>query len=158
MQIRKPNSEHLKERFGFKITDGNYRIAFKSVVQKNFDPHQVGHDMTLEELIIGWDDFVTDLEQGYDMTSYEFDNDMEICRKPVDLLVNSELLSEFPEHQTALSIINHIDDRFRALSQEHEKLAKFEPWWKKRFLTKASSEYFDTVAVDLTNIPIERTD
>jgi hypothetical protein len=157
VQIRKPYSEHLKERFGFEITDDNYRLAFKSEVEKNFDPNQVGHGMILEELIIGWDDFLIDLEQGYDMTSYEFDNDMDIWREPVDLLVNSKLLSEFPEYQTTLSIINEIDNRFRTISQEHEKLARFEPWWKKRFLTKASSEYFDTAAVDIINIQIERT-
>ncbi|MEQ8473623.1 MAG: hypothetical protein RIC35_20665 [Marinoscillum sp.] len=158
MQIRKPFSEHLKERFDFEITDDNYRLAFKSEVEKNFDPNQFGHDMILEELIIGWDDFVADLELGYDMSSYEFDNDMDIWRKPVDLLSNSELLNEFPEHRTTLNIINQIDNRFRRITQEHEKLANLEPWWKKRFLTKASSEYFDTVAVDVTNIQIERTD
>ncbi|MEQ9303773.1 MAG: hypothetical protein RJQ14_07645, partial [Marinoscillum sp.] len=138
MQIRKPFSEHLKERFDFEITDYNYRLTFKSEVEKKFTPNQVGHGMILEELIIGWDDFVADLEQGYDMSSYEFDNDMSIWRKPVDLLVNSKVLVEFSEHQTTLNIITEIDTRFKAISQEHENLAKFEPWLKKRFLTKAS--------------------
>lgn len=133
MQIRKPFSDHLKERFDFEITDDNYRLAFKSEVETNLAPNQVGYDMILEELIIGWDDFVAELEIGYDMTSYEFDNDMDIWRKPVDLLVSSELLTEFPEHHTTLNIINRIDNRFRAISQEHEKLANFEPWWRKRF-------------------------
>ena len=158
MQIRKPFSDHLKERFDFEITDDNYRLAFKSGVEKNFDPNQVGHDTIMEELFIGWDDFVADLEQGYDMTSYEFDIDMDIWREPVELLINSEPLAKFPEHQTTLNIINQIDIRFRAISQEHEKLKNFEPWWRKRFLIKASSEYFDTVSLDVSDISVERTD
>jgi hypothetical protein len=158
MQVRKPFSEKLKERFDYQINDDQYRLAFKSEMEKNFDPNMVGHDLILEELIIGWDDFVIELEEGYDMTSYEFDNDMDIWREPVDLLVNSELLRQFPEHQTTIRIINEIDNRFRAISQEHEKLDKLEPWWRKRFLLRASSEYFDTVAVDLKDIEIEITD
>lgn len=158
MQIRKPFSQKLKERFSFEIQDDEYRLAFRSEVESKFDPNMVGHDLILEELIIGWDDFVNELEDGYDMTSYEFDNDMDIWREPVDLLVNSQLLRKFSEHQTTLNIINKIDNRFRDISKEHEKLTKFEPWWKKRFLIRASSEYFDTVSVDVTDLNVVRTD
>lgn len=135
----------MKERYDFEITDDQYRLAFKSILESKFSADSRYLSLIVEEIIIIWDDFVTELEEGYSMSAYEFYNDLDIIRKPVDLLMNSDLLNNYPEHQFTLKIIYLIDDRYRAISREYLAYSDSEPWWRRRILINASSDYFDSI-------------
>jgi hypothetical protein len=79
------------------------------------------------------------------MSSYEFDNDIDSYRGLLEYLeINSSLIG-FTDHKILSSIIKTIDQKYQKITQVHPRFTSVTPWWKKRILTRASSEYFETL-------------
>ena len=156
MEIKKLNREIIKERFDIEFVDDNYRLAFMATMKRVYDVNSIAYDLGLEEILVNWDDFVTNLKNGYKMSFSEFDYDLDSCREPIEQLTSSKELNKFEEQAKLNSIVDNIDDRFKRLTIEIDFPNK-EFWWARRMLLKASSEYFDTSGIDLTPYNIVRT-
>ena len=157
MEIKKLNRDELKDRFDIEFNDDSYRLAFKAIIRKAYGENSVAADMVLEEFLIEWDDFVNDLKNGYDMSVYEFDNDMDSYRGPIEHLVSNGDLEKFEEHRNLKLIVDKIDDKFKGLTIEVDDLTNRDTWWSRRILLSATDEYFDTLGFDLTPYKIVRT-
>jgi hypothetical protein len=155
MEIRKLNREIIKERFDIEFFDDNYRRSFMAIMKKVYDVNSVAYDLGLEEILVNWDDFVNNLKNGYQMSVYEFDCDLDSYREPIEQLTSSKELSKFEEQTKLNSIVDNIDNRFKTLTFEVD-LPNKEFWWERRILLKASNEYFDTLRIDLTQYNIVR--
>jgi hypothetical protein len=148
MKVTKRKSEILKERFGIEFQDDDYRICFKQIMSKSYGNNSIGANMILEEILVEWNDFVSGLQNGYDLSSYEFDNDLDNVREPLDLILNNQELMKFKEHEKTQSIISQIDNKFRKLSFEYSNFPNRNKWWERRILLKASNEYYETLNMD----------
>lgn len=157
MEVKKLYRDTLKERFNVEFTDDQYRLAFMKILKKVYGEKSVAANMILEELLIEWDDVVTDFGVGYGMSVYEFDDYLDSHRRPIDHLSSNNDLERYEEHRKLKSIVDVIDDRFKAVTVEVKDFANRDTWWKRRILLKAGSEYFDTLGIDLTLYNIVRT-
>jgi hypothetical protein len=156
MEIKKLNREEIRERFDIEFNDDNYRVAFMKIMKNVYGENSVAADIILEELLVEWDNFVNDLRDGYFMSVYEFDNDMDSYRGPIEHLLSNRDLETFEEHKKLKSIVDKIDDKFKRLTIEVSSLSKRDKWWSRRILLKADNEYFDTLDFDLTPYKIVR--
>jgi hypothetical protein len=157
MEIKKLNRDEIKERFDTEFNDDNYRVEFRKVMKNVYGDNSVAADIILEELLVEWDNFVYDLKDGYDMSVYEFDNDMDSYRGPIEHLFSNKDLETFEEHRKLKLIVDKIDDKFKGLTIEVNDLSSRDTWWSRRILLKAGDEYFDTLDFDLTPYKIVRT-
>ncbi len=157
MEIKKLNRDEIKERFDIEFNDDTYRLAFRKVMKTIYGDNSVAADLILEELLVKWDNFVNDLKEGYDMSVYEFDNDMDSHRGPIEYLISSRDLENFKEHKGLKLIVDKIDEKFKELTIEVNDLSNRDRWWSRRILLKADDEYFDTLDFDLTPYNIVRT-
>jgi len=157
MEIKKLNRDEIKERFDIEFNDDNYRLAFMKVMKTVYGDNSVAADIILEELLVDWDNFVNDLKDGYDMSVYEFDNDMDSYRGPIEHLISSGDLEQFRDHKGLRLIVDMIDEKFKGLTIEVNDLSNRDKWWSRRILLKADDEYFDTLNFDLTPYKIIRT-
>jgi hypothetical protein len=157
MEIKKLNRDEIKERFDIEFNDDNYRLAFMKVIKTVYGANSVAADIILEELLVDWDNFVNELKDGYDMSVYEFDNDMDSYRGPIEHLISSGDLEQFKEHKKLKLVVDIIDEKFKGLTIEVNDLSNRDKWWSRRILLKADDEYFDTLDFDLTPYKIVRT-
>jgi hypothetical protein len=157
MELKKLNRDILKERFDIEFSDDNYRVAFMTILKNVYGKTSLAANVVLEELLVEWDNFVSDLMEGYDMSVYEFDNDLDSFRGPIKHILSNSELKEFEEHKKLNSIVDLIDTKFRQLTLEVPDLPNRNTWWKRRILLKAGDEYFDTLGIDLTPYKIVRT-
>src|SRR5262245_54078630 len=127
-----------------------------AIMKRGYGEKSVASNLVLDVILVEWDDFVTDLEYGYEMSVYEFDNDMDSYRGPIEHLTSDKKLNEFEEHKKLNSIVDNIDKRFKQLTTEVD-LPNRKFWWTRRILLKADNEYFDTLGIDLTPYKIVRT-
>ena len=157
LEVKKLCRDILKERFAVEFADDNYRLAFMAMMKKVNAGEAGVSEMIVEELLVAWDDFVTDLNNGYEMSLYEFQYDLDSLRGPIDLLYSNVELDEIEEHKKLKSVIKIIDDKFKQLTVEIIDLPNRNAWWEWRILLKANSDYFDSLGIDLTRYKIIRT-
>jgi hypothetical protein len=156
MEIKKLNRDIIKERFNIEFTDDSYRLVFMTTMKRVYGDNSVAASLILEEVLVEWDNFVTDLSDGYEMSVYEFDSHLDSYRGPIEHLISSKELKTFKEHEKLNTIVHIIDDKFKQLTIEAH-LPNRNTWWRRRILLKADNEYFDSLGIDLTPYKIVRT-
>jgi len=99
MEIKKLNRDIIKERFNIEFTDDGYRLAFMTTMKRVYGDDSVAASLVLEEVLVKWDNFVTNLRDGYQMSVYELDNDMDSYLGSIEHMISSKELKTFQEHK-----------------------------------------------------------
>ncbi len=98
-------------------------------------------ELSPSSLVTLWDEFVSECEDIYGWTIYEFDNEIGI-RDCIDIILNEKEMYIFPEFKEFKSLIDSIDRRFNDLLQKNNYRTEVgNKWWRKGILKFAGEEY-----------------
>ncbi|MFC6997835.1 hypothetical protein [Rufibacter roseus] len=147
MKLAPLKSEILRARFDTSFTDEEYRKRFGLVIQQQDSRLKSSGASMPEDVILEWDDFVKELEDGYHDCPPEYDNDLDLARSWIDVLYSSAELANFNEHQSFKRIIDRIDEKFLELTQEMPHIPSDWHWTHRRALKRAGREYADFINI-----------
>lgn len=117
----------------------NYGIEFGNLAERMFKRRIFPKD-----LLEVWRDFVEKVEDGYDDIPPEYDNDLNCARDYLQVFLDDNLLSMFPEHDLFKSITKELDFRFIKNTQVSPlQVVKDNQWWDNRIPLRATKEYVD---------------
>jgi hypothetical protein len=100
------------------------------------------------EFVDAWRSFVAQCSAGYDMSVYEYENDLTL-RAEIQVLLDDPELQKLEGYGEFYDQISSVDRDFKALLQEGVEIGSAsEPWWTRGVLRRAGAE----LAQDLMNI------
>ncbi len=130
-----------KEERGYCLRHGIY-FKDEDFIQKL---KEIGQplDKTLSpcEAIDGWAGLIEEIEDGYNWIPAELDNDLDLSRADMDLILKCRELNGYEEYEKFVTIIERLDERFRQLSAEYASFPDNLPWYRRRVLKKAGPAY-----------------
>lgn len=98
------------------------------------------------DLIEKWDEFVEQCEEGYQLSLYDYDNEITI-RDDIHDIISSKILQEFKEYKIFIEQVDFIDRRFKEVSIECDNIPG-QTWWKRRILKYAGDQYVENVKAE----------
>ncbi|MEM8940117.1 MAG: hypothetical protein AAGC64_12295 [Bacteroidota bacterium] len=96
--------------------------------------------MTPKELLNAWAQFVDECCTGYEMSIYEYDNDLSV-RNAIEKILSEDNLSNYPGFQRFKESVLSIDNTFKKLLLSGFERDNQSSWWQKGVLKKAGEEY-----------------
>lgn len=102
---------------------------------------KAGHALTVPLLLEIWDNFVSDVDEGYNNSIYEYTNDLSV-RDLLQTIIDNSPLALRDKLIAALQIL---DERFRKATKESNRSLlpdqeKSQAWWWFRVPTKFGTE------------------
>jgi len=94
-----------------------------------------------------WQSFADSLNHGYQMSIYEYDNDLSV-RDAIDLILKTENLKQYPEYESFQSSVEDIDRKFKSMLSDKQFRTDKTLWWQRGILMNRSGEY----AADVTEL------
>jgi hypothetical protein len=100
------------------------------------------------EFVDAWRSFVAQCSAGYDMSIYEYENDLAL-RAEIQVLLDDSELQRLEGYREFCDGISSVDRDFMALLQEGVEIGSTsDPWWTRGVLRQACAE----LARDFMNI------
>ncbi|MEV4348790.1 hypothetical protein AB0J83_30400 [Actinoplanes sp. NPDC049596] len=114
--------------------------SFDAAVARRADDNGWSRLRTADVMVDAWSSFVAQCSQGYDMSIYEYENDLSV-RSMIERLLTDEELAGFPEFAGFAARVAEIDARFRALLQEGVEIRdSAAAWWERGVPRMAGAE------------------
>jgi hypothetical protein len=113
----------------------NYIKVFYSVLSKNTLSNN-----SPNEYVENWKNFVEECKDGYSYSLYDYDLDLSI-RDEIEIILRSEELKMFDEHELFRNRIMMIDQEFISITKDIRIFGLPSFWWKYK-IPKFSKQQF----------------
>lgn len=92
------------------------------------------------ELLDTWKQFVAECKSGYEMSIYEYDNDLSV-RDKIEEIISAKQVKGYQEYYDFSKKVDFIDNLFKKLLSPNVKRDNKYTWWQQGILVKAGEEY-----------------
>ncbi|MBI5610857.1 MAG: hypothetical protein HY902_18405 [Deltaproteobacteria bacterium] len=99
-----------------------------------------GISRTGAALIESWEAFVEECATGYSFDIAEYRNELRV-RNEIEVLVSSERLRRYKDHDSFVAIVRAIDERFKALGHATWHFATASTWWERVVPVRAGHDF-----------------
>jgi len=97
--------------------------------------------LTPDEQLLEWKEFIEDIKYGYNDTVIELRNDLDIERGSLQDLIDNTLLANNPSHNIFIEEVNKLDEILKDLVYIDET-SDSSTWWGKIILKDAREIYY----------------